>query len=169
MVHAIEAFTSARLKNPLSDHLAVQALQLLSSNLVEVCLAGANIPLARGHAAGCHAGGAGLCQRAVAAVPPSPILLGGVFHLPRAEQRAGAAACAALQRRSRRAHYAALADALLPGTSGDHRTKTAAFITHIRALITATQMPAACVTTASSKADLPRLAADAINTRRACW
>ena len=29
----------------------------------------------------------------------------------------------------------------LPGTGGDHHAKTAAFITHIEALITATQMP----------------------------
>src|SRR5918912_3400302 len=36
MVHAIEAYTSARLKNPLSDALAREALRLLSRNLLTV-------------------------------------------------------------------------------------------------------------------------------------
>ena len=43
MVHAIEAFTSKRLKNPLSDALAVQALQLLAANLVPACQDGKNV------------------------------------------------------------------------------------------------------------------------------
>src|SRR6476661_6702722 len=34
IVHAVEAFTSARLKNPLSDALAREALRLLSANLL---------------------------------------------------------------------------------------------------------------------------------------
>ena len=34
IVHAVEAYTSARLKNPLSDALAREALRLLSSNLL---------------------------------------------------------------------------------------------------------------------------------------
>ena len=33
IVHAVEAYTSARLKNPLSDLLAIEALRLLSANL----------------------------------------------------------------------------------------------------------------------------------------
>src|SRR6476661_4278327 len=37
MVHAVEAYTSARLKNPLSDALAREALQLLSANLMTAC------------------------------------------------------------------------------------------------------------------------------------
>ncbi|HMJ94096.1 MAG TPA: iron-containing alcohol dehydrogenase, partial [Allosphingosinicella sp.] len=37
MVHAIEAFTSARFKNPLSDALSREALRLLSANLLAVC------------------------------------------------------------------------------------------------------------------------------------
>ena len=37
MVHAIEAYTSARLKNPMSDLLAREALRLLAANLLRVC------------------------------------------------------------------------------------------------------------------------------------
>jgi hypothetical protein len=37
MVHAIEAYTSARLKNPISDALAREALRLLAGNLLQAC------------------------------------------------------------------------------------------------------------------------------------
>ena len=37
MVHAIEAYTSARLKNPMSDMFARKALRLISENLLIVC------------------------------------------------------------------------------------------------------------------------------------
>ncbi|HAP48489.1 MAG TPA: alcohol dehydrogenase, partial [Afipia sp.] len=42
MVHAIEAYTSKRLKNPLSDALAREALRLLGGNIHEVCRNGTN-------------------------------------------------------------------------------------------------------------------------------
>src|SRR5215204_4383018 len=37
IVHAVEAYTSARLKNPISDALAREALRLLSANLITAC------------------------------------------------------------------------------------------------------------------------------------
>ena len=37
MVHAIEAYTSARLKNPMSDMFARKALRLISDNLLRAC------------------------------------------------------------------------------------------------------------------------------------
>src|SRR5918993_1028990 len=37
MVHAIEAYTSARLKNPMSDLLAREALRLLTDNFLLAC------------------------------------------------------------------------------------------------------------------------------------
>src|SRR5436190_8091369 len=42
IVHAVEAYTSARLKNPLSDALAREALRLLSENLLTACREPAN-------------------------------------------------------------------------------------------------------------------------------
>jgi len=44
MVHAIEAYTSHRLKNPLSDLLAREALSLLGANIAAVCAAGEGQP-----------------------------------------------------------------------------------------------------------------------------
>ena len=43
MVHAIEAFTSKRLKNPLSDLLAKEALRLLASNIVKAVKQGDDV------------------------------------------------------------------------------------------------------------------------------
>jgi alcohol dehydrogenase len=37
MVHAIEAYTSALKKNPISDVLAAEALRLLTSNIHTAC------------------------------------------------------------------------------------------------------------------------------------
>ncbi len=37
IVHAVEAYTSARLKNPVSDALAREALRLLTANLLTAC------------------------------------------------------------------------------------------------------------------------------------
>ena len=51
MVHAIEAYTSAHLKNPVSDMLAVKALELLSRNLLPACENGQNRDGARSDAA----------------------------------------------------------------------------------------------------------------------
>ena len=163
MVHAIEAFTSARLKNPLSDHLAIKALQLLAGNLVEVCRNGANVQAREAVLLGAMLAGQAFANAPVAAVHALAYPLGGVFHLPHGLSNAlvlphvlrfNAEAAAP--------HYAALADALLPGTTGDHHAKTAAFINHIEALITATQMPNRLRDHGIQQADLPRLAADAM-------
>lgn len=43
MVHAIEAYTSRHIKNPLSDALAREALSLLSRKLLRACEQGSNI------------------------------------------------------------------------------------------------------------------------------
>ena len=166
MVHAIEAFTSARLKNPLSDHLAIRALQLLADNLVEVCRNGANVQAREAVLLGAMLAGQAFANAPVAAVHALAYPLGGVFHLPHGLSNAlvlphvlrfNAEAAAP--------HYAALADALaldVPGSSGDHQAKTAAFITHIEALIAATKMPNRLRDHGIQQTDLPRLAADAM-------
>src|SRR5690606_36306126 len=41
MVHAVEAYTSKRLKNPLSDRFATQALELLGTHIEDACSDGA--------------------------------------------------------------------------------------------------------------------------------
>ena len=64
IVHAVEAYTSARLKNPLSDALAREALRLLTTNLLTACTEPQNLAGARGDAARRAPRGPGLLQRA---------------------------------------------------------------------------------------------------------
>jgi alcohol dehydrogenase class IV len=82
MVHAIEAYTSARRKNPVSDMLAKEALRLLSQNLVAACerpedrAARANMLL------GAHYAGVAFDNAPVAGVHALAYPLGGHFHVP---------------------------------------------------------------------------------------
>lgn len=167
MVHAIEAFTSKRLKNPLSDALAVQALQLLATNLVPACQDGKNVQAREAMLLGAMLAGQAFANAPVAAVHALAYPLGGVFHLPHGLSNAlvlphvlrfNAEAAAP--------HYAALAEALLPGVQGGHHAKTTAFISHLQALITATGLPMRLRDHGVDEAALPRLASDAMQQTR---
>ena len=167
MVHAIEAFTSKRLKNPLSDALAIQALQLLAANLVPVCQDGKNVPAREAMLLGAMLAGQAFANAPVAAVHALAYPLGGVFHLPHGLSNAlvlphvlrfNAEAAAP--------HYAALADALVAGVQGDPHAKTAAFIHHLEALIAATALPMRLRDHGVPEAALPRLARDAMQQTR---
>lgn len=82
MVHAIEAFTSARLKNPMSDLLAREALTLLAYNLLHALdhpddRAGRGAMLL-----GAHLAGVAFANAPVAGVHALAYPLGGHFHVP---------------------------------------------------------------------------------------
>ena len=82
MVHAIEAYTSARLKNPMSDLLAREALRLLSANLL-VVLDHPHDRDARGAMLlGAHLAGVAFANAPVAGVHALAYPLGGHFHVP---------------------------------------------------------------------------------------
>ena len=81
MVHAIEAYTSAHLKNPVSDMLAIKALELLSA----ISRPRAGMAAIRKRAAPCcwgHVRRPGLRQSPVAAVHALAYPIGGIFHVP---------------------------------------------------------------------------------------
>lgn len=82
MVHAIEAFTSARLKNPLSDLLAKDALRLLSANLLIACEEPGNVEARSAMLLGAHLAGVAFANAPVAAVHALAYPLGGHFHVP---------------------------------------------------------------------------------------
>jgi alcohol dehydrogenase class IV len=83
MVHAIEAFTSATRKNPLSDLLARESLSLLSGNIHSVSCGGASSADARSAMllGSCYAGMA-FANAPVAAVHALAYPLGARFHVP---------------------------------------------------------------------------------------
>lgn len=82
MVHAIEAYTSARLKNPLSDMLAREALGLLAANLPRVMADGHNLGAREAMLLGAHLAGIAFANAPVAGIHALAYPLGGHFHVP---------------------------------------------------------------------------------------
>lgn len=82
MVHAIEAYTSAHLKNPLSDMLAREALALLSANLLNACERPDDIEARSAMLLGAHLAGVAFANAPVAGVHALAYPLGGRFHVP---------------------------------------------------------------------------------------
>ena len=81
-VHAIEAFTSARLKNPLSDMVALKALQLLSKNIVTAVQTGSNLEARSDMLLGAMLAGQAFANAPVGAVHALAYPLGGTYHIP---------------------------------------------------------------------------------------
>jgi alcohol dehydrogenase len=82
MVHAIEAYTSAHLKNPLSDMLAREALRLLAGNLMTVCETPGDVAARSAMLLGAHLAGVAFANAPVAGVHALAYPLGGRFHVP---------------------------------------------------------------------------------------
>ena len=82
MVHAIEAYTTAIKKNPMSDALAKEALQLLGGNIVEACKNGSNVDARRAMLTGAMMAGVSFANAPVGAVHALAYPLGGQFHIP---------------------------------------------------------------------------------------
>ena len=82
IVHAVEAYTSARLKNPVSDGLAREALRLLSSNLLAACTDPQDLEAREAMLLGAHLAGLAFSNAPVAGVHALAYPLGGLHHLP---------------------------------------------------------------------------------------
>ncbi|WP_136443870.1 iron-containing alcohol dehydrogenase [Pacificoceanicola onchidii] len=82
MVHAIEAFTSKRLKNVVSDCLAKQALELLGANIRTACFDPQNLDARGDMLIGSMLAGMAFTNAPVAAVHALAYPLGGHFHVP---------------------------------------------------------------------------------------
>lgn len=82
MVHAIEAYTSALRKNPVSDALALRALKLLYDNIRVVFSDGHNMVARENMLLGACLAGMAFANAPVAAVHALAYPLGAIFHLP---------------------------------------------------------------------------------------
>ena len=115
IVHAVEAYTSARLKNPLSDALAREALRLLTGNLMTACEEPRNIAAREAMLLGAHLAGLAFSNAPVAGVHALAYPLGGLHHLPHGVTNA-LMLRHVLQHNSEaaREHYAELAPIVVP-------------------------------------------------------
>ena len=129
MVHAIEAYTSARLKNPLSDLYAREALKLLSANLLIACDKPDDLDARSAMLLGAHYAGIAFANAPVAGVHALAYPLGGLHHIPHGLSNA-LMLRHVLQHNSEaaREHYAELADIVAPGSAGGSQAKCAALI-----------------------------------------
>ena len=82
MVHAIEAYTSKRLKNSLSDMLAREALRLLAGNIAAAVKQGDNLDARGSMLLGAMLAGQAFANAPVAAVHALAYPLGGNYHIP---------------------------------------------------------------------------------------
>lgn len=163
MVHAIEAYTSAHLKNPVSDLLAVKALDLLSRNLLPACEDGHNRQAREAMLLGATFAGQAFANSPVAAVHALAYPIGGIYHVPHGLSNAlvlphvlrfNAAAAAPL--------YAELADVVVPGVTGSDESKTQALIQRLEQMIAATAIPARLRDVGIEISGLERMASDAM-------
>jgi len=164
MVHAIEAYTSAHLKNPVSDMLAVKALELLSRNLLPACNDGNNRDAREAMLVGAMFAGQSFANSPVAAVHALAYPIGGIFHV--AHGLSNALVLSHVMRFNAPAAsklYAELADVILrDGATGSDEAKADALIRHIESMIVETAIPRTLREVGVKQDDIARMASDAM-------
>jgi len=143
MVHAIEAYTSAHRKNPVSDMLAREALRLLSQNLIAACDSPGDRAVRANMLLGAHYAGVAFDNAPVAGVHALAYPLGGHFHVPHGlsnslvlTQVLGHNMPAAM------GHYAELGCVLDPSLAAlGSQAQARAFVERLAALTEATGLP----------------------------
>ncbi|MCF7200935.1 iron-containing alcohol dehydrogenase [Pseudomonas oligotrophica] len=167
MVHAIEAYTSALKKNPLSDLLAREALRLLAGNLDTVVRDGGDREARQAMLLGASLAGQAFANAPVAAVHALAYPLGGNFHIPHGLSNALVLPhVLRFNLDAARAHYRELAplvlgDALQPG-----RCAAEQLIEALAALNARVGLPTCLREAGVSEQMLPQLAREAMQQQR---
>ena len=168
MVHAIEAYTSRHKKNPVSDNLARQALQLLAGNIRTAVHDGGNREARANMLLGALLAGQAFANAPVAAVHALAYPLGGHYHIPHGLSNS-LVLPSVLEFNASHASdlYAELANIIVPGAvSGSNEAKTAAMIGALRQLIEDVNLPASLREVKVAENDLEMLARDAMLQQR---
>ncbi|MBM6596768.1 iron-containing alcohol dehydrogenase [Microvirga pudoricolor] len=167
MVHAIEAYTSRRLKNPVSDSLAREALKLLGDNITEACRNGANRDARHNMLLGSMLAGMAFANAPVAAVHALAYPIGARFHVPHGLSNAlvlthvmrfNAPAAEEL--------YAELASTLIPDVDGSAADRVKAVLYRLETLPGDLGLPTRLRDVGIGAGDLPGLAEDAMKQTR---
>ncbi len=170
MVHAIEAYTSKSANNnPISRILALQALDLLSANIREAVLNGANVDARSNMLLGSMLAGQAFANSPVAAVHALAYPVGSLFGVPHglsnalvlpAVMRFNTVACGA--------DYAALAPHIFPGIdmSQADQAVAEALIDRLAALNKELGLQSGLRGVGIAEQDIDKLASDAMNQTR---
>ncbi|MCS6765275.1 MAG: iron-containing alcohol dehydrogenase [Candidatus Protistobacter heckmanni] len=165
MVHAIEAITSKRLRNPVSDCLAREALALLGHNIHIACKPGVHRAAREAMLLGAMLAGMAFANAPVAAVHALAYPVGARFLVPHGLSNAlvlphvlrfNAAAPEA------EAAYSGIADILIPGASGGAASKTAALARYVASLSADLGLETRLSQVGIAERDIRRLADDAM-------
>ena len=168
IVHAVEAYTSARLKNPLSDALAREALRLLANNLLKAIEEPGNIEARSSMLLGAHLAGLAFSNAPVAGVHALAYPLGGLHHLPHGLSNA-LMLRVVLQHNSEAARelYAELAPILAPDCEGlGSQARCATLIDRLDGLVAASGLKPRLRDHGIGEGDIPILAREAMKQTR---
>jgi alcohol dehydrogenase len=163
MVHAIEAYTSKHKKNPMSDMLARQGLELLSTHLLTACEDGQNLAARQAMLLGACLAGQAFSNAPVAAVHALAYPVGGIFHVPHGLSNA-LVLPHVLEFNMHHAygHYAELAAIAAPQAGGSDEARAYALIVAMQQMAARARIPTRLREVGIGSADLDRLADDAM-------
>jgi alcohol dehydrogenase class IV len=168
IVHAVEAYTSVRLKNPLSDALAREALRLLSAYLIKAIEEPRNLEARSAMLLGAHLAGLAFANAPVAGVHALAYPLGGIHHLPHGLSNA-LMLRVVLQHNSEAARelYAELAPILAPECEGQgSQACCAALIDRLDRLVAESGLKPRLRDHGIQEEDIPMLAKEAMRQQR---
>ncbi|TGD74309.1 iron-containing alcohol dehydrogenase [Mangrovimicrobium sediminis] len=169
MVHAVEAYTSALRKNPYSDLLAREALRLLGGSIRTAVANGADLAARQAMLLGACLAGQAFANAPVAAVHALAYPLGGQYHIPHGLSNS-LVLPEVLRFNSAAAQtdYAELAAILVPeqDLAATEQGRAAQLEAYFRALIADLGLPATLSAAGVPAADLPLLAAEAMQQQR---
>jgi alcohol dehydrogenase class IV len=167
MVHAIEAYTSRRLKNPLSDCLARDALRLLSTNIERACEAGGDLAAREAMLLGASLAGLAFANAPVAAVHALAYPVGARFHVPHG--LSNSLVLPAVMRFNLPeavVPYSELASIVLPRATGSDAFRAQRLIDWLTALPDSLGLPTHLAEVGIAASDLQSLASDAMQQSR---
>ena len=163
MVHAIEAFTTKRLKNPISDCLAKEALRLLASNLHRAVRSGNDIEARENMLLGACLAGMAFTNAPVAGVHALAYPIGARFHVPHGLSNALMLG-PVMRFNLEQAHfmYAELGQIIQPGLLGSTLDQATQLADYLGSLATALGLPGRLTDVGITENDINQLAADAM-------
>jgi alcohol dehydrogenase class IV len=168
MVHAVEAFSTRLKKNPLSDALAIKALQLLYANLSSAVSHGQDPVVRENMLIGSLFAGMAFANAPVAAVHALAYPLGGHYGLPHGLSNSLVfVAVLKFNLPMAQAHYAELGRSILPPLAGAADSEAAAaFVAAISELVATMPYAQSLRAAGVKQEDLPMLAQDAMKIGR---
>ena len=163
MVHAIEAFTTKRLKNPISDCLAKEALRFLASNLHRAVRSGDDIEARENMLLGACLAGMAFTNAPVAGVHALAYPIGARFHVPHGLSNALMLG-PVMRFNLEQAHsmYAELGQIIQPGLLGSTLDQAAQLADYLGSLATELGLPGRLTDVGITENDINQLAADAM-------